>query len=244
MGRSIIRALRDSTENERIVLNLLNSVDDGAQSQRRIAEELGIALGLVNAYLKRCIRKGLVKVSEAPARRYAYYLTPQGFSEKSRLTLEYLSYSFSFFRQAKADCAQLFELAKERNFENLVLLGKSDLAEIAIRDHCAGLPHQRIARVVVGDREDLAGLLDQRLQLLGLDNARRQRLVADDMDAGFQEDFRDGAMQMVRRHDRDDLDTIRTRRFRFCHQLERTIGTVLGDPELFRRCFRPGRIRG
>jgi DNA-binding MarR family transcriptional regulator len=123
---------KDSGEDERIVLNLLSSVDDGAQSQRRIAEDLGIALGLVNAYLKRCVKKGLVKVSQAPARRYAYYLTPQGFAEKSRLTVEYLSYSFSFFRQAKADCAQLFALAKEKNFQNLLLSGKSDLAEIAI----------------------------------------------------------------------------------------------------------------
>jgi DNA-binding MarR family transcriptional regulator len=122
----------DGGEDERIVLNLLNSVDDGAQSQRRIAEDLGIALGLVNAYLRRCVKKGLVKVSEAPARRYAYYLTPQGFAEKSRLTVEYLSASFSFFRQARADCTQTFALAKERNFQTLVLCGKSDLAEIAI----------------------------------------------------------------------------------------------------------------
>jgi DNA-binding MarR family transcriptional regulator len=122
----------DSGEDERIVLNLLNSVDDGAQSQRRIAEDLGIALGLVNAYLKRCVKKGLVKVSEAPARRYAYYLTPQGFAEKSRLTVEYLSASFSFFRQARADCTQTFALAKKRNFQNLLLCGKSDLAEIAV----------------------------------------------------------------------------------------------------------------
>lgn len=81
-------------EDDRIVLSLLNSVQDGATSQRRIAADLGIALGLVNAYLKRCIRKGLVKVSEAPAHRYAYYLTPHGFAEKSRLTVEYLSSSF------------------------------------------------------------------------------------------------------------------------------------------------------
>src|ERR1700758_5366307 len=99
-------------EDERIVLNLLNSVDDGAQSQRRIAEDLGIALGLVNAYLKRCVKKGLVKVSEAPARRYAYYLTPQGFAEKSRLTVQYLSNSFSFFRLAKSDCARVLDQAK------------------------------------------------------------------------------------------------------------------------------------
>ncbi len=120
-------------DEDRIVLSLLNSVEsDGARSQRHLAAELGIALGLVNAYLKRCVRKGLVKVSQAPARRYAYYLTPHGFTEKSRLTVEYLSSSFSFFRQAKADCADVFEAAKTRNFQNLVLVGKSDLAEVAI----------------------------------------------------------------------------------------------------------------
>ncbi|MBI3699902.1 MAG: winged helix-turn-helix transcriptional regulator [Afipia sp.] len=122
----------DSSEDERIVLNLLNSVEVGATSQRHIAAELGIALGLVNAYLKRCVNKGLVKVNQVPARRYAYYLTPSGFAEKSRLTVEYLSSSFSFFRQARSDCSDLFALAKAKNFQNLVLAGKSDLAEIAI----------------------------------------------------------------------------------------------------------------
>src|SRR3984957_16178154 len=119
--------------NERIVLGLLSSVEtDGARSQRLMAAELGIALGLVNAYLKRCIKKGLVKVHDVPARRYAYYLTPQGFAEKSRLTVQYLSDSFSFFRKAKGDCTRVFEEAAALGFGRLVLAGKSDLAEIAI----------------------------------------------------------------------------------------------------------------
>jgi DNA-binding MarR family transcriptional regulator len=127
------RLLETEHENERIVLGLLSSVEsDGARSQRRIAAELGIALGLVNAYLKRCVKKGLVKVQDAPARRYAYYLTPQGFAEKSRLTVRYLSDSFSFFRKAKDDCTRLFREAAARGLDRLVLAGKSDLAEIAI----------------------------------------------------------------------------------------------------------------
>lgn len=121
-----------SGEDNKIVLGVLSSVGEGATSQRRIASELGVALGLVNAYLKRCVKKGLIKVSEAPARRYAYYLTPHGFAEKSRLTIEYLSSSFSFFRQAKAECAEVFAVAKARNFQSLVLYGRSDLAEVAI----------------------------------------------------------------------------------------------------------------
>jgi DNA-binding MarR family transcriptional regulator len=125
--------LETEHENERIVLGLLSSVEsDGARSQRHIAAELGIALGLVNAYLRRCVKKGLVKVSDAPARRYAYYLTPQGFAEKSRLTVQYLSNSFSFFRLAKGDCARVLEQAKDKGFFRLVLAGQSDLAEVAI----------------------------------------------------------------------------------------------------------------
>jgi DNA-binding MarR family transcriptional regulator len=110
---------------------LLESVEgDAAKSQRHLAAELGIALGLVNAYLKRCIQKGLVKATQAPARRYAYYLTPQGFVEKSRLSVEYLTYSFSFFRQAKSDCSEALEQAVARGFKTVALAGVSELAEV------------------------------------------------------------------------------------------------------------------
>jgi hypothetical protein len=120
-------------ENARIMLGLLASIERGrAQSQRHLAAELGIALGLVNAYLRRCVKKGLLKVGQAPARRYAYYLTPRGFSEKSRLTIEYLSHSFSFFRHAKSDCTAVLEAARAMGLVRLVLAGVSDVAEIVI----------------------------------------------------------------------------------------------------------------
>jgi len=122
----------EESENARIVLGLLESVErDGAQSQRKLASDLGIALGLVNAYLKRCVKKGLLKIGQAPARRYAYYLTPHGFAEKSRLTVEYLSSSFSFFRRAREDCSSVLKAARARGWNRIALFGVSDLAEIA-----------------------------------------------------------------------------------------------------------------
>ncbi len=149
----------DSRTNDRIVLDLLNSVEvDGARSQRHMAAELGIALGLVNAYLRRCIKKGLVKVGDAPARRYAYYLTRQGFAEKSRLTINYLSASFEFFRRAKADCAHVLDAARGRGFHQLVLAGKSDLAEVALL--CAAESDVRIVAIVdpLADQRRFAGV--------------------------------------------------------------------------------------
>jgi DNA-binding MarR family transcriptional regulator len=119
-------------DSDEIVLGVLDAVErDPSVTQRSVARELGIALGLANAYLRRCVRKGLIKVSEVPRRRYAYYLTPQGFAEKSRLTATYLSDSFSFFRKARTQCAELFALAAARGQRRLALLGHGDLAEIA-----------------------------------------------------------------------------------------------------------------
>lgn len=142
---------RQGGEDDRIVLGLLNSVGNGATSQRRIAGELGITLGLVNAYLKRCVKKVLIKVGEASTRRYAYYLPPYGFTEKSRLTVEYLSSSFSFFRQAKVDCKQVFAIARSRNLDRFVLRGRSDLAEVAIVSAIEG--DASIAAVIDPDSE-------------------------------------------------------------------------------------------
>lgn len=114
-----------------IVLGLLTSIErDSAVTQRKLAGDLGIALGLANAYLRRCVRKGLVKVSQVPLNRYAYYLTPQGFAEKSRLTAEYLAYSFDFFRRARRDCSEVLRACAAHEWRRVVLYGAGELAEI------------------------------------------------------------------------------------------------------------------
>jgi DNA-binding MarR family transcriptional regulator len=128
------KATADSTQDgdTEITLGLLNAVqENSAVTQRTMASELGIALGLANTYLKRCVRKGLIKVSQIPPNRYAYYLTPKGFSEKSRLTTEYLSSSFTFFRRARGQCGDLLEYCAARNWPRIALAGSSELAEIA-----------------------------------------------------------------------------------------------------------------
>ena len=126
---------------EKLTLELLNAIDKRSDlSQRHLARQMGIALGLTNSYLKRCAHKGLVKVSEAPANRYLYYLTPKGFAEKARLTGHYLANSLTFYRQAGESCSAIFELCKKNNMERILLCGVSELSEIAlIRSMDAGI---------------------------------------------------------------------------------------------------------
>lgn len=113
-------------------LEILDSVERNEQmSQRHLSRELGVALGLANSYLKRCVRKGWIKVQQAPANRYLYYLTPTGFAEKSRLTAEYLSTSLSFYREAGDSCLRLLDQCERNRWQHLLLCGVSDLAEIA-----------------------------------------------------------------------------------------------------------------
>ena len=117
----------------KITLGLLNAVEgDSTVTQRSVSKELGIALGLANTYLKRCIKKGLIKVNQAPANRFAYYLTPKGFAEKSRLTAEYLSISFNFFREMRNQCTDIYQTCEQQNLRRIIFCGCSDLTEIAI----------------------------------------------------------------------------------------------------------------
>ena len=126
--------IKDSTSvTDRAMLNLLSAVESEKQhSQRSLSQRIGVALGLTNSLMKRAVNKGLIKIKEAPTRRYAYYITPKGFNEKSRLVADYLSSSLSFFRQAREEFDQLCEQMERDQRKRVVLYGAGELAEIAI----------------------------------------------------------------------------------------------------------------
>lgn len=101
-------------------------------NQRDLAREVGVALGLINAYIARAVDKGWVKVRQIPARRYRYYLTPKGFAEKSRLTLQYLNDSFVALRRARASFERLYDALAKDGVRRVALAGDDDLVDIAV----------------------------------------------------------------------------------------------------------------
>ena len=131
-GEPISDSRQLDSESE-VTLGLLDAVHGNARvSQRSLARELGIALGLTNAYVKRCVRKGWIKASRAPANRYAYYLTPKGFAEKSRLTATYLARSLHFYREARNQLDALLAVCETAGWRRVALRGTGELAEIAL----------------------------------------------------------------------------------------------------------------
>jgi len=140
-----------------ITLGVLDAVGENAQvTQRSVASELGIALGLANAYLKRCMRKGWIKVKQIPPNRYLYYLTPKGFAEKSRLTAEYLGSSFTFFRRARAQLEEAMGACKAKGWQRVALYGQGELAEIGAL--CNSEFHLDLVVVAPGAGGRVAGL--------------------------------------------------------------------------------------
>lgn len=126
---------------EALTLEILQAIDERSDvTQRHMADSMGVALGLANSYLRRCVRKGLVKITQAPANRYLYYLTPKGFAEKGRLTTEYLAYSFDFYRRASASLSTCLGRCSEQHYQRIMFAGISELTEIgSVRTHDFGL---------------------------------------------------------------------------------------------------------
>ena len=113
-------------------LQLLSEISgEEPLSQRELSRRLGIAVGLVNSYLKNLVSKGYVRVKNFPSNRYAYLLTPQGIAEKSRLAYQHLSYFTSLYTVARQDYLDLFRRLEGSGIREVVFCGVDEVAEIA-----------------------------------------------------------------------------------------------------------------
>ncbi|MDA2915390.1 winged helix-turn-helix transcriptional regulator [Nitrospinae bacterium AH_259_B05_G02_I21] len=113
-------------------LQLLTEIESGVKlTQRSLAKKLGIALGLTNAYLKRFVHKGFVKIHRASANDIRYLLTPAGLMEKSRLTYEYLQHSFKYYSNARGQIATAFHTLRREGVSSLAFYGAGEVAEVA-----------------------------------------------------------------------------------------------------------------
>lgn len=100
-------------------------------SQRDLSKRLGIAVGLVNSYIRNMITKGYVRVSTFPKNRYNYLLTPKGIAEKSRLTYRHLHYFTNLYTTARKDFRELFSKLEKTGVKTVLLCGVDEVAEIA-----------------------------------------------------------------------------------------------------------------
>jgi len=123
---------RASNQDQHRSLRILTELSgDDSLTQRDLSRRLGIALGLVNSYLRNLLAKGFIVVKSIPPRRYAYFLTPKGFAEKTRLTYDLLQDYTRIYREARANLKRLFTELRSDGKRIIVFAGADEVAEIA-----------------------------------------------------------------------------------------------------------------
>jgi DNA-binding MarR family transcriptional regulator len=128
-------------------------------TQAGLAAQLGIAVGSVNWYLKRLIRKGHVKVTHLQRRKLKYFVTPQGLALKAHLTSQYMKASLRVYRELRQEAQEVLTEVEEAGYRALYLEEADEAAEI-FRLTC--LEHG--VRVVPGATEEVP--------TVGVDGAR------------------------------------------------------------------------
>jgi len=113
-------------------LELLEALEaEPETTQADLAVQAGVAVGTVNWYLKRWVKKGYLKIKRIGRWRWRYLLTPRGMKEKARLAAEYMEASMSLYRRTREEAKQLLQEVKDAGHDQVRLDGEGDIAEIA-----------------------------------------------------------------------------------------------------------------
>ena len=119
-------------EHDDITLRILDELTrESSITQRNLSNKLGIALGLVNTYIKRLGKKGYIKVTTIPKNRVKYILTPTGFTEKVRLTYEYMHYSINYFKDIRKRIDSIYRQMIASGAKDILIWGDGEVAEIS-----------------------------------------------------------------------------------------------------------------
>jgi DNA-binding MarR family transcriptional regulator len=116
------------TERQLRILEVLEQNPETTQAS--LATQLGVAVGSVNWYLKRLIRKGYVKATRMKRNRLKYFVTPQGLALKARLTSEFMQYSLRVYRELREAAREALAQVRDQGYTAVKANGKGEAMEI------------------------------------------------------------------------------------------------------------------
>ncbi|MCX8007086.1 MAG: winged helix-turn-helix domain-containing protein [Coriobacteriia bacterium] len=145
------RVANERIPQERELLALEHIERNPSISQRQLARELGVALGVANACVRTLVRKGLVKVRGDSNRSITYHLTHEGVIRKAALAVQWTNNTISDYAAARGRVRRQLEAIASRGIVRIVVLGADEAAELValIAPH-AGL--EAVAAVDLGGR--------------------------------------------------------------------------------------------
>ena len=95
---------------EDVHFRVLRALNESPElSQRQIAKDLGVSLGVINFCVQALVEKGQIKIqnfrSSSNKLRYAYVLTPSGVAQRVQLTASFLKRKVAEYEALKAEIA-------------------------------------------------------------------------------------------------------------------------------------------
>lgn len=94
-------------------------------SQRVLAENAGMSIGLMNAVIKRFVERGWLMLTNVNLKKLCYAVTPEGLAELSQRSQSFAKRTFAIANKYnEAICAAVAD-AKKQGKTTLVLYGKS-----------------------------------------------------------------------------------------------------------------------
>lgn len=106
------KSQEESAFQEELRLRVMRVLEEKPEAtQRQIANELGVSLGGVNYCIKALTDRGLVKLGNFAKSNnkmgYAYLLTPEGMTEKAKITARFLKRKMAEYEQLQKEIEQL-----------------------------------------------------------------------------------------------------------------------------------------
>jgi hypothetical protein len=122
-------------EYDRQILQAIAS--GGRVTQRTLASDLGVALGLTNLLIRRLVGKGYVRMGGIGTRHVRYLMTPAGWEALGRATRLSLENTVHLYTQTREQIRATLSTVSERcavdaaGQKRVVFYGAGDVAEIA-----------------------------------------------------------------------------------------------------------------
>ena len=120
---------RDDTARDLTILSAIAQNDQ--LTQRHLARELGVAVSLVNLYLRRLALKGFIRIRSVRSNRLRYLLTAKGLAEKTRLSYIYMARMFERYREARSSLREALRPLAENGLKRIAFYGTGEAAEVA-----------------------------------------------------------------------------------------------------------------
>jgi len=110
---------------------LLNEIaQDSMVTQASLSKRLGIAVGSVNWYIKRLIKRGYVKVSHLDRTRLKYDLTPEGMSVFTERAMQYAKDSLTIYKRFRQMAKEIVLELNKRKVNQVYLEGDDEIMDI------------------------------------------------------------------------------------------------------------------